>query len=50
MWHTMRKELDLWIIGIDKGEEFRANGIDQNFNKIIEENFLKFRKDTPIQI
>lgn len=45
-----RKKLTLQIIGrVDEGE-FQVNGIDQIFNKIIEENFHKLKKDKPIQM
>lgn len=38
------------VIGIDEEEESQANGIDQIFKKIREENFLKVRKGTSTQI
>lgn len=41
------KKANFCIIGIE-GEEAQIRGIEQNFNKIIEENFLKLRKDTSI--
>lgn len=34
---------------VDEGES-QVNGIDQIFNKIIEENLLKLKKDKPIQM
>lgn len=30
---------NLWILGIDKGEESQVNGIGHIFKKIIEKNF-----------
>ena len=44
------KSPNLPIVGIVKGEESQVNGIHQTFNKIIEENAPKLRKDTHIQI
>lgn len=41
---------NLPIVGIVKEEESQVNGIHQTFNKIIEENVLKLRKETHIQI
>lgn len=43
---------DQTTIGIDEGEEFKANGIDQSFTKImmIRKQQHKLRKDTPMQI
>lgn len=37
------------VIGIDEEEESQANGINQIFKKIREENFLKVRKGTSTQ-
>lgn len=48
MWDTM-KNLTLEIIGTADREE-HVNGIDQIFNKIVEENCLKLCKDRPIRI
>ena len=48
MWDTMKRP-NLCIIGTEK-EESQDNGIDQIFNRIVEENFPKLRKDIPIQI
>ena len=41
---------NLWIKGIDEGEDSQANGIKQIFNRIIEENFPKLREDLSIEI
>lgn len=41
---------NLQIIGIDEGEAFQVNGINQNLKKITDEDFPKPRKDTPIWI
>lgn len=43
---------DQTTIGIDEGEEFKANGIDQSFTKImmIKKKNPKLRKDTSMQI
>lgn len=38
------------IVGIGKEEESQVNGIHQTFNKIIEENIPKLRKEIHIQI
>ena len=48
MWDNIRRP-NLQIIGIDEGEEFQLNGLDQIFNKITEENFSKLKKSIPIQ-
>lgn len=37
------------IIGINEGVEFQGNDIDQIFNKIIEENSPKLKKEMPIE-
>jgi hypothetical protein len=37
-------------MGIDEGEESQLDGINQTFNKVIEENLPKLRTDTSIQI
>jgi hypothetical protein len=47
VWNTMKRPnhyRQRW------GEETDVSGIDQIFNKIIEENFPKLRKGTLIQI
>ena len=43
MWDNIRRP-NLQIIGIEEGEESQVYGLDQIFNKIIEENFPKLRK------
>ena len=48
MWDNIRRP-NLQIIGIEEGEESQVYGLDQIFNKIIEENFPKLRKNIPIQ-
>ena len=48
MWDNIRRP-NLQIIGIEEGEESQVNGLDQIFNKIIEETFPKLRKNIPIQ-
>ena len=44
------KRPNLYIKGIEKGEESQDNNIDQIINRIVEENVPKLRKDTLIQI
>ena len=44
------QKLNLQIIGKKEGNEYQVNGIDQIFNKIIEQNFPKLRKGIPIQV
>jgi hypothetical protein len=46
---TMRRP-NLWIIGVDKNEDFQLKGTANIFNKIIEENFPNLMKDMPINI
>ena len=43
------KRANLQIIGIQE-EESQANGIEQIFNRIIEEKFPKLREDLSIEI
>ena len=45
----MRK-LSLQNVGIDEGEEIQGNGIDQIFNKIIDENFPKLKEQMSVNI
>jgi hypothetical protein len=45
----MRKP-NLRIIGIDENEKFQLKGPVNIFNKIIEENFPKLKKDMPMNI
>jgi hypothetical protein len=37
-------------MGIDEGEDMKAKGIHNIFNKIITENFPNLEKDMPIQV
>jgi chromosome segregation ATPase len=46
---TMRRP-KLWIIGADENEDFQLKEPVNIFNKIIEENFPKLKKETPINI
>jgi hypothetical protein len=43
IWDTTKRQ-NLWIIGIEEGEEIQTNAIDNLFNKIINENFPNLRK------
>jgi hypothetical protein len=45
----MRKP-NLRIIGVDENENFQLKGPGNTFNKIIEENFLNLKKQTPMNI
>ena len=49
IWDTMKRP-KLHIIGIEGKEESQDNAMDQIFNRIIEENFPKLKKDITIQI
>jgi hypothetical protein len=40
----------LRIIGIDENEDFQIKGSVNIFNKIIEENFPKLKKEMPMNI
>jgi hypothetical protein len=44
------KRTNLRIMGIGEGEEVRAKGICNIFNKIITENFTNLEKTMPIQV
>jgi archaeosine-15-forming tRNA-guanine transglycosylase len=44
------KRPNLRIMGIEEGEEVRAKGIHNIFNKIIIENFPNLEKRMPIQV
>jgi hypothetical protein len=44
---TMRRP-NLWIIGIDKNEDFQLKGPANIFNKIIEENFPNLKSKVPM--
>jgi hypothetical protein len=46
---TMRRQ-NLWIIGVDKNEDFQLKGPANIFNKIIEENFPNLKKKMPMNI
>ena len=48
MWYTMKRP-KLQIVAIDEGE-FLVSGIDQIYNKMIGEKFLKLRKHIPINM
>jgi hypothetical protein len=41
---------NLRIIGIDENEDFQHKGPINIFNKIIEENFPKLKKEMPVNI
>jgi hypothetical protein len=41
---------NLQIIGVDENEDFQLKGPTNNFNKIIEENFPKLKKEMPMNI
>jgi hypothetical protein len=40
----------LWIIGVDENEDFQLKGPANIFNKIIEENIPKLKKEMPMNI
>jgi archaeosine-15-forming tRNA-guanine transglycosylase len=44
------KRPKLRIMGIEEGEEVRAKGMHNIFNKIITENFPNLEKTMPIQV
>ena len=46
---TMRRP-NLRKIGVDENEDFQLKGSANIFNKIIEENFPKIKKERPINI
>jgi hypothetical protein len=46
---TMRRP-NLRIIDIDKNEDFQIKGIVNIFNKIVEENYTKLKKEMPTNI
>jgi uncharacterized membrane protein len=46
---TMRRP-NLWIIGVDENKDFQLKGPTNIFNKIIEENFPKLKKEMPMNI
>ena len=46
---TMRRP-NLWIIGIDKKEDFQLKRPVNIFNKIIEENFPNLKKEMHMSI
>jgi hypothetical protein len=41
---------NLWIIGVDKNEDFQLKRPANIFNKIIEENFPNLKKEMPMNI
>jgi hypothetical protein len=41
---------NLRIIGVDENEDFQLKGLENIFNKIIEENFPNIKKDMPMNI
>ena len=41
---------NLWIIGVDKNEDFQLKGPANIFHKIIEENFPNLKKEIPMNI
>ena len=44
------EKTNLRIIGIDENEDFQLKGSVNIFNKIIEENFPKLKKEMPMNI
>ena len=44
------KRPNLRIIGVEEGEELQLEGLENIFNKIIEENFPNLKKDIPMKI
>ena len=46
---TMRRP-NLQIIGVDVNEDFQLKGPANVFNKIVEENFPKLKKEMPMNI
>jgi hypothetical protein len=46
---TMRRP-NRKIIDIDENEDFQFKGPEKNFNKVIEENFPKLKKEMPMNI
>jgi hypothetical protein len=46
---TMKRE-NLIIMGIEKGKETQANGLENIFNKSIEENFHKLKKEMALSL
>ncbi|KAL6054958.1 hypothetical protein STEG23_030485, partial [Scotinomys teguina] len=49
IWDTMKRP-NIRIIGIEEGEEYQLKGMENIFNKIIEENFPNLKKEPPIKI
>jgi hypothetical protein len=41
---------NLWIIGVEEGEEMQTKGIDNLFNKIIAENFPNLNEEKITQM
>ena len=48
IWDTMKRP-NLRIIGVE-GEELQIKGPENNFNKIIEENFPNLKEDIPMKV
>jgi hypothetical protein len=44
------KTPNLRIIGIEEGEDSKFKGLENIFNKIIEENFLNLKKEMAIEM
>lgn len=42
-----KKRTKLLIIGVSKEQKLQVNGVDQIFNKIIDKNVLKLKRDIP---
>ncbi|KAL6087923.1 hypothetical protein STEG23_014461 [Scotinomys teguina] len=49
IWDTMKRP-NIRIIGIEEGEEYQLKGMENIFNKIIEENFPNLKNEPPIKI
>ncbi|KAL6041447.1 hypothetical protein STEG23_023562 [Scotinomys teguina] len=48
IWDTMKRP-NIRIIGIEEGEEYQLKGMENIFNKIIEENIPNLKKEPPIK-
>lgn len=48
--HKKKAQPSIHSIGSDEGEGFQVNSLEQIFNKVIEEDFPKPKKDTLIYI
>ena len=49
IWDTMKRS-NLWIIGIEEGEEPQLQGPENIFNKIIEDHFPNLKNEMSINI